>query len=144
MIIPNAHIEAWSPVGSLSLYFSTVFSDAAGKVIAVCRERHNGFVKVSLDAPFKLRTFGPGSQSAHLHGHLQQLAVHFGYTLGEMKEVMKRDVPDWPWVQINAKRAWIRPESEAMVSSSVESKAIEWTHLIAAEEGLELVEGKEV
>jgi hypothetical protein len=101
-------------------------------------------VKVSVDVPSKPRTFGPGSQSAHLHGHLQQLAVHFGYTLGEMKDVMKGDVAEWPREERKfGKRRILRPVSEATVSTVVESRAIEWCHLIAAEEGLVLVEGKE-
>jgi hypothetical protein len=117
---------------------------AVDRIVEKCHAKHGGYVKVSVDVPSKPRTFGPGSQSAHLHGHLQQLAVHFGYTLGEMKDVMKGDVAEWPREERKfGKRRILRPVSEATVSTVVESRAIEWCHLIAAEEGLVLVEGKE-
>ena len=143
LTIPNAVVSEKLEYGRISLLIPTFYQGRADEVVSTCLKKHGGFCKVTLAPPFKPRTFGPGSQSAHLHGHLQQLAVHFGYTLGEMKEIMKHDVPEWPWVKVMARRAWIRPESEANVSTVVESKAIEWTHLIAAEEGITLQEGKE-
>ena len=117
-----------------------------------CEAKHNGYVALSMDEPHRPRTFGPkktkpsdpGYQANHLNGHLSQLAIHFGYTKQEMKEIMKDDVPEWPMEKRTiGKRVKMRPVSEATVSVEVESKAIEWTHLIAAEEGIELEEGEE-
>jgi hypothetical protein len=143
MIIPNAHLTQFSDT-QLLVQIPPAFRPGVKGILERCVAKHNGFCKLSVDTPSKPRTFGPGSQSAHLHGHLQQLAVHFGYTLGEMKDVMKDDVPEWPREERKiGKRRILRPVSEATVSTVVESKAIEWTHLIAAEEGLTLVEGEE-
>ena len=145
MTVPNAIVEGMTTDGELLLSIPPVFRDAVRVVTDKCFKHHNSYCKVSIDTPFKPRTFGPKSQSSHLHGDLQQLAVHFGYTLQEMKEVMKSDVPEWPVVEKKVgKRFKIRPESEANVSTFVESKAIEWCHLIAAEEGVKLIcEGEE-
>ena len=144
MTIPNARVEAWSPTNGLRVYIPPAFSVAVDRIVEKCHAKHGGYVKVSVDVPSKPRTFGPGSQSAHLHGHLQQLAVHFGYTLGEMKDVMKSDVAEWPREERKfGKRRILRPVSEATVSTVVESRAIEWCHMVAGEEGLVLIEGKE-
>lgn len=144
MTIPNATVEGMTDDGDLLVTIPAAFRYSIRQVVGKCIQKHNGFAKISIDTPFKPRTFGPGSQSAHLHGHLQQLAVHFGYTLGEMKDVMKDDVAEWPREERKlGKRRVLRPVSEADVSTAVESRAIEWTHMIAGEEGLVLVEGKE-
>lgn len=144
MTIPNAIVEGMTTDGELLLSIPPAFRDALRVITDRCFKNHNSYCKVSVDIPFKPRTFGPKSQSAHLHGHLQQLAVHFGYTLQEMKEVMKGDVPEWPTEERRVgHRFKVRPVSEASVSTFVESRAIEWCHLIAAEEGLVLIEEKE-
>jgi hypothetical protein len=112
-------------------------------------QRHNGFGKLVLDVPFKPRSSGPkkqgpddlGYQSNHLHGHLSQLAEWFGMTMSEIKLAMKYDVPDWPMqTKRLGKSVIVFPDSEARVSMAVESRAIEWTHKIAAEEGITLKE----
>ena len=89
----------------------------------------------------RLRSTGRGSQSAHLHGHLRQIAEHCGYTLGEMKEVMKADCPAWRHrdVVIGGRHVMV-PESEADASVEEESAAIEWCHYVAAELGVVLRE----
>jgi hypothetical protein len=142
--IPNCQAEGITSDGDFLVVVPPAFRDGVRLIVAKCREKHGGFVKVSVDVPSKPRTFGPGSQSAHLHGHLQQLAVHFGYTLGEMKEAMKYDVPEWPREERKfGNRRLMRPVSEATVSTVVESRAIEWCHMVAGDEGLVLIEGKE-
>ena len=90
------------------------------------------------------RTTGRYSQSAHLHGHLQQIARHTGYTLGEIKEVMKEDLPDWPRHEVKLGGVVrLVPISEANVDVPTESKAIEWCHVKAAELGIRLVEASD-
>ena len=86
---------------------------------------------------YRARTTGPGSSSNHLHGHLQQLAEHFGYSMQEMKQAMKDDLPQWPHVERLGHMVAI---SEADVSMEVESAAIGWCHMRAAEYGVELRE----
>jgi hypothetical protein len=149
--IPNAR-DFQLIDGVLMAEVPPAWRPAVLQVIARQKAHHAGFGKLVVDIPFKPRTFGPrkqkpddpGYQSNHLHGHLQQLAIHFGYTMGEMKEIMKDDVPEWTVEPRRiGKRVKLRPVSEADVSTAVEARAIEWTHLIAAEEGLVLREGKE-
>lgn len=99
-------------------------------------------LRVRVDKWKKPRSTGPRSQSNHLHGHLSQLAIYYSYTMSEMKEIMKDDVPEWPVEnRILGHRVVVRPVSEALVSSSVANKAIEWCHMIAAEEKVILKEG---
>lgn len=144
MIIPNSTVEGLTMDGDLLVVIPPAFRDAALRVVEKCIQHHSGFCRISLDRPSKPRTFGPGSQSAHLHGHLKQLAIHFGYDLAEMKLIMKDCVPEWPVEERKfGKTVKLRPVSEATVSTVVESAGIEWCHRIAAEEGLVLVEGKE-
>lgn len=83
------------------------------------------------------RTTGPGSQSNHLHGHLQQICEHTGYTMSEVKEAMKADMPNWPVVE---RLGHLVHLSEADVDTLVEAEAIEWTHRTAAELEIRLIE----
>jgi hypothetical protein len=86
---------------------------------------------------YRARTTGPGSQSNHLHGHLQQIAEHTGFSMSELKDVLKQDLPGWPVVERLGHMVHV---SEADVDTMVESAAIEWTHVKAAELGVVLRE----
>lgn len=87
------------------------------------------------------RTTGPRSQSAHLHGHLQVIAAETGYTMGEMKQVMKEDMPTWPTKAVRFRgREYVVAVSEADVDTETESAAIEWCHQQACELGIVLRE----
>lgn len=87
------------------------------------------------------RTSGPKSQSNHLHGHLQVLAQETGYTMNEMKQVMKEDCPFWPQkiIQVGKTKQTVYI-SEAEATVEVEAMAIEWCHQRAAELGIVLRE----
>ncbi len=141
MIVPNSRVEGLTADGDLLVVIPAAFRDAARAVVNKCILNHSGFCRISLDRPAKPRTTGRGSQSAHLHGHLQQLAIHFGYDLAEMKLIMKDCVPEWPVEKRHfGKTVKLRPVSEATVSTIVESAGIEWCHRVAAEEGIAFVE----
>ena len=141
MIVPNAQVEGLTTDGDLLVVIPPAFRESARAVVNKCILNHSGFCRISLERPSKPRTTGRGSQSAHLHGHLQQLAIHFGYDLAEMKLIMKDCVPEWPVEERKfGKTVKLRPVSESTVSTIVEAAAIEWTHRIAAEEGIVLVE----
>jgi len=86
----------------------------------------------------KPRTTGPKSQQAHLHGHLSQIADSLGYHMSELKEAMKEDLPDWPRKTVLGKTVYM---SESDADTVLESKAIEWCHVRAAEFGIRLIEG---
>lgn len=89
----------------------------------------------------KPRSTGKHSQSAHLHGHLRQIADYCGYHLSEIKDVLKEDLSSWPTrtVRIGQTTQDV-PISEADASTVVESAAIEWCHQRAAELGIPLIE----
>lgn len=142
IIIPNARIARGENASGILVEIPGMFQVHVAEMVTRCWAKHNGYARVSIATPSKPRTTGKGSQSAHLHGHLSQLAVHFGYDMAEMKDAMKHYVPEWPVVEERiGKRVRVRPESESLVDTVVESKAIDWTHLIAAEEGITLIEG---
>jgi len=104
-------------------------------------EKHNNYLTLDVSLPHKPRSTGPKSQSAHLHGHLQQLGRHLGYSMEEIKSVMKYDCIEWPRHQITFKgQIYLVPISEADASSAVESAAIEWCHMRSAEFAIMLVE----
>lgn len=89
----------------------------------------------------RARTTGKWSQSAHLHGHLQQLGKELGYSLGEMKAVMKEDCVDWPRKPVAFHgKSYMVPLSESELDTVEESAAIEWTHMRAAELSITLRE----
>lgn len=100
-----------------------------------------GRLSLKLGKWYKPRTTGPDSQSAHLHGHLQQLAMETGHTMQELKEFMKADLPQWPThvIKLNGKTQIIY-ESEAAVNTAIEAAAIEWCHIQAADLGIRLIE----
>lgn len=156
VIVPNAHLAEPSAFkfrmddgSELHAEIPEAHRVAVRLMLERCRQNKNSYIKISLDVPFRPRTSGPkkvspedpGYQSNHLHGHLAQLAIHYGYTKQEMKEIMKDDVPEWPMEKRRiGHRVKLRPVSEADVSVEVESKAIEWCHMIAMEEEIALVE----
>ena len=81
---------------------------------------------------------GKFSQSAHLHGHLQQLAQFTGHDLGEMKRIMKKECSFWPWEEVNGQ---MRPVSTMKITPDVATKAIDWCHHQAAFLNCHLREG---
>ena len=97
--------------------------------------------KCGYELTVRPRTTGKYSASAHLHGHLQQLAKFTGYTLGEVKEVMKEDCEGWPHHEIELGGVVrLVPISETDASSADESAGIEWCHRKASDMGVRLVE----
>jgi hypothetical protein len=91
----------------------------------------------------KPRTTGPkgpdgkGSQQYHLHGHLQQIADYTGFYMSEIKEAMKKDIPEWPCRTVMGETVYA---SEADADTILEAKAIEWCHVKAAFLGVILKE----
>ncbi len=97
---------------------------------------------VRLSVPHRPRTTGWKSQNHHLRGHARQLCEDTGFTMQEMMQVIKADTPSWPveYKEFNGKTRMIYA-SEADVSIEVCSEAIEITHRIAADRGINLIEG---
>ena len=99
------------------------------------------YLAVRLDLRHRPRSTGWKSQSHHLHGHIRQLCEATGYTMAEMKQVVKEDTPSWPveFKEFRGKKRTIYA-SEADVSVEVESEAIEICHRIAADLNVRLIE----
>lgn len=84
------------------------------------------------------RTTGPLSQSNHLRGHVRQIAMHTGYSMNEMMQVVKAETVGWPTREIRGRTVWA---SEADVSVEVAAEAIERTHVMAVDLCVVLREG---
>jgi hypothetical protein len=136
----NAH-GARLDAGVLSITLPPYLLDPASILITQSRERWGGYLSLTLDRPKKPRTTGPKSQCAHLHGHLQTIAQYTGHSMGEIKYIMKADCNTWPYKTISIGGKWADiPVSESEVDTVVESAAIEWCHVTAAEIGCTLIE----
>lgn len=94
---------------------------------------------VKFTRPKKPRTTGPGSQSAHFHGHCMSIAIATCNTLEMVKVALKEIAMDegYPGKIICGKKI---PQSEADASTDDERILIETAHRIAAEEGIALIE----
>jgi hypothetical protein len=143
MTIPNAHIEAWSPVGSLSVYFSSSFSDAMSAVMERCRKSHNGYCKLSVDVPSKPKTDGEKSQNNHAWGHATQIAS--GLNQGDDPRDVLYDAciatPGYPTRM--SKTGRVHAQSWSLATTVQAAAVIETLHRLAAEFAIVLVEGKE-
>jgi hypothetical protein len=115
-VVPATHLSAYSDL------------------TAWCLSKTNGFVMCKLYAPERPRT---RSQQNLLHLLLTRLAEHCGYTMNEVKQVMKEDVVGWP-VKLYNVGSVVREEymSEADASVELENAAISWCEMRLAELGV--------
>jgi hypothetical protein len=113
-------------------------------LVAQSREKCGGYLTLRLSLPHRPRSTGWKSQNAHLHGHIRQLCEPTGYTMSEMKQIIKEDTPSWPveYKEFRGKRRAVYA-SEADISMEVASEAIEICHVVAADLGVRLQEGEE-
>jgi hypothetical protein len=56
LIIPNAKIGLFDSEGKLVLEMPSIFDTAVQNVLSKCWRKHNGYIKVGLDVPFKPRS----------------------------------------------------------------------------------------
>ena len=141
--IPNLQIVEHTD-SHLGLKIPAFAEPSVSVLVEKCLQRHGGYITARLETPKKPRTTGPRSQSAHLHGHLQSLALFTGYSMEEVKAVMKRDMPEWPVNIVKiGKVTHYDYGSEADADTVLEAKAIEWCHMRAAEINCPLVEAAE-
>lgn len=85
------------------------------------------------------RSTGPGSASAHFHGHCGQIAGELGYTTDQMKYVLKCEAGALGYPSTIYKGLVI-PQSEADATPEEESFLIDTCHRVAAESGIILRE----
>lgn len=120
-----------------------LFTVDLGKLFRKGAKERGDFYRVTIDFPGKPRTTGEGSQSAHFHGHIRQIAFETGNTFDDVKQAIKiRAAEDmkYPCSVILGKTI---PQSEADATTEEESILIEMAHLVAAENGIILTEGEE-
>ena len=99
----------------------------------------SGQVRVSLQRPGRPRTIGEGSQSAHINGHVQQIAQETGNEFADVKAAAKLRAlkRGYPFRTIAGE---IVPFSEAELNTEQAALLIEELHQIAAEMEINLVE----
>ena len=107
-------------------------------------ERHNQYLTCSFDLPHKPRTTGWKSQNHHANGHVQQIAAELGLDFYETKRICKRKAVPLgfpPPKEIRLSDGLYEVfKSEADCSTIECSALIEGCHLLAADEGITLVE----
>ena len=105
-----------------------------------CRDRFNDYVLITMQPPKKPRSTGPGSQSHHLNGHIQQIANQTGLSFELVKYCIKMlavEEMDYPHAVVDG-HVW--PQSEADCSSGECALLIEAAHVWAARHGIKLEE----
>lgn len=110
--------------------------------------RQRAIVDVELSSPRRPRSTGPGSQSAHFHGHVGQIAQYLNCSVEMAKRYMKVLASiqfGYPSERMTRDGITVvEPQSEAKASTDEESLLIEMCHAWASQNGLSLYEGDEV
>ena len=99
--------------------------------LAKCREKHNGFVLVTLQPPKRPRTTGESSQNHHLNGHILQICNETGNDYDSVKDAVKMSAVEnlaYPYKTIGGK---IVPQRERECSVEECSKLIEAAQMLA-------------
>ena len=143
MIIPNSTVEGLTMDGDLLLVIPPAFRDSARRVVEKCIQKHNGFCRLSLEAPAKPKTTGENSQNNKAWGCATQIA--HGLNQGDDPRDVLYDAciatAGYPTRMNKFGRIVAQSWSEA--STVQASSVIETLVRIAAEFGIPLVEGKE-
>lgn len=108
--------------------------------LAKCREKHNGFVLVTLQPPKRPRTTGEGSQNHHLNGHILQICNETGNDYDSVKDAIKMLAVEnmgYPYKTIAGR---VVPQRERECSTDECAKLIEAAHVLAADLGIILQE----
>lgn len=88
--IPNARFIGRT-VRELRLELPGLAVESVDYYIKRCGEKHNGYVRISIDTPARPRTTGPRSQEARFRGHCDDIAQQIPeYSATEIAEAMKR------------------------------------------------------
>ncbi len=101
-----------------------------------------GYLQVELRKPGRPRTTGPGSQSHHINGHVQQIAVETGNDFEDVKEAAKLRAMKRGYPADTMPNGWLVPRSETQLTTEEAGHLIEELHQIAAELQINLQEGQ--
>lgn len=63
--------------------------EAIRKVLRTCRDKHNDYVKQTIEPPYKPRTTGPKSQNHRINGFIQQICMATGLDFADVKMYCK-------------------------------------------------------
>ena len=105
-----------------------------------CREKHNGFVLITMQPPKRPRTTGKDSQNHHLNGHIMQIVNETGNDYETVKYCVKMIAVEnmaYPYKTI---AGHIIPQPESQASTDECAKLIEAAHILAADLGIILQE----
>jgi hypothetical protein len=105
-----------------------------------CRDKHNGYVLVTVQPPKRPRTTGEGSQNHHLNGHILQICNETGNDYDTVKDAVKQlavEQMGYPYKTIGGR---IVPQRERECSTDECAKLIEAAHVLAADLGIILQE----
>lgn len=117
-------------------------------VLEFCKKNRGGFASITVEPPKRKRSTGKNSQSAHVNGHIQQIATETGQPFGDIKEYAKTHAIDRGYPILTKDdgtpftNVWGQPRGISEADASVEDAIvlIDTIHQIAAELGIRLIE----
>jgi hypothetical protein len=95
---------------------------------------------LKIDLPRRPRTTGEGSQSHHINGHVQQIAMETGASFQAVKEYAKAEAVSEGWGFTTLPNGDVLANSESTATVEQASVLIEVLHRLAAEWSIHLVE----
>lgn len=116
---------------------------ALRKVLTICRDKHNDFVRVTFKPPYKPRTTGKGSQNHHLNGHIMQICNYTGNDYETIKYCIKMIAVEQLGYSFETIAGHVIPKKESDCDTEECGKLIEASHILAAQIGLILREEAE-
>lgn len=110
-------------------------------LVDLCKQKHGGYVKLELSAPYPPRTTGVGSQNNKIWAMITQICNHTGYTLPDMEDYAKLRavVRGYPYRE-NRITGEIKPYSMTEIDTVQAGLLIDELYQIAAESGTEIYE----
>lgn len=108
--------------------------------LSKCREKHNGFVLITMQPPKRPRTTGKDSQNHHLNGHIMQIVNETGNDYEVVKYCVKMIAVEQMGYPFKTIAGHIIPQPERESSTDECAKLIEAAHMLAADQGIILQE----
>lgn len=135
----------------LAFYFpdNIAVKEIVKRLLVTCDDKYNGYVRVTLQPPYKKRTQGPKSQNSAIHGFAQQIAEYIGDDVEEVKTFCKHKAiaRGYPVKTDNDGNVIVSrltdkpiPKSSRSVSTAEAGYLIDTLQQLAAELGIVLVE----
>ena len=116
---------------------------ALRRVLTVCRDKYNDFVRVTIKPPYKPRTTGAKSQSHHLNGHVAQICNVTGNDHETIKYCVKMIAVEQLGFPFETIAGHIIPKRESNCDTQECGLLIEASHMLAAQLGIILREEAE-